>query len=203
MRGPKSSTIAPADLDSIVRQLLEQVADSDLVEARTALAELRRHASEHPQVAAVLDDETSGYFLATFAESYLLIAFATSAVTATLLLLGAAFGDFESPTAGSAVALQLAGGVSFATAVARSGEHRLVRGIFAGPRWLLSIVAVAALAAAASVAFGAEDALRDVVWFSAGGLSLLSCLGLGVGVCRAQSLTHRRQRPAADEDRHR
>ncbi|MDP1849973.1 MAG: hypothetical protein Q8K79_19465 [Solirubrobacteraceae bacterium] len=316
--------VAPADLDPIVRQLLERVADSDLADARAALAELRGQAPDHPQAAAILDDETSGYFLATFAESYMLIAllaepggrrivkysydehlqpggrasrarrlarrlgwsplvidvavptaahavsyhaevivpeelrldawivdtrterllstdieravdraslhaprvtldadpllvtaisaeradlptlaFATSAVTATLLLLGAAFGDFESPTAGSAVALLLAGGVLFATAVARSGEHRLVRGIFAGPRWLLSIVAVAALAAAASVAFGAEDDLRDVIWFSAGGLSLLSCLGLAVGFFRAESLTHRRHRPGAHEDPHR
>ena len=96
------------------------------------------------------------------------LAFATSAVTTLLLLFGAALGDLDSPTAGSSVALLLAGSVLFATAVARSGEHRLVRAIFAGPRWLLSIVALAALAAAASVAFGAGDGLRDVVWFCGG-----------------------------------
>ena len=128
------------------------------------------------------------------------LAFATSAVTSLLLLLGAALGDLGSPTAGSSVALLLAGSVLFATAVARSGEHRLVRGIFAGPRWLLSIVAVAALAAAASVAFGARDGVRDIIWFSAGGLSLLACLSLAVGFFRAASLTRRRHRSGADDE---
>ena len=122
-------------------------------------------------------------------------------MTALLLLIGAAVGDLGSPTAGSSVALLLAGSVLFATAVARSGEHRLVRGIFAGPRWLLSIVAVAALAAAASVAFGAEDGVRDVIWYSAGGLSLLACLGLAVGFSRAASLTRRPTGPAPTTDR--
>jgi hypothetical protein len=84
--------------------------------------------------------------------------------------------------------------------VARSGEHRLVRGIFAGPRWLLSIVAVAALAAAASVAFGADDEVRDVIWYSAGGLSLLACLTLAVGFFKAASLTRRQTRSGADDD---
>ena len=128
------------------------------------------------------------------------LAFATSAVTTLLLLLGAALGDLGSPTAGSSVALLLAGSVLFATTVARSGEHRLVRGIFAGPRWLLSIVALAALAAAASVAFGADDGVRDVIWYAAGGLSLLACLSLAVGFFRAASLTRRQTRSGPDED---
>jgi hypothetical protein len=126
------------------------------------------------------------------------LAFATSAVTALLLLAGAAFGDLGSPTAGSSVALLLAGSVLFATAVARSGEHRLVRGVFAGPRWLLSVVAVAALAAAAGVAFGADDGVRDAIWYPAGAISLACCLGLAVAFLRAAPLA--RRVPGADEE---
>ena len=311
----------PDPLEPEVESLLSLIARSDLDAARTAMVELRGWAEHAPQIARILADDTSGYFLATFAESYMLIgligephgrhilkyaydehlrldgrasrprrlarrlgwspfvidvavptaahaasyhaevvvpeelrldawivdtqtdellstdieravdraslhaprvaldaqpllvtaisperadlptlAFATSAVTALLLLIGAAVGDFGSPTAGSSVALLLAGSVLFATTVARSGEHRLVRGIFAGPRWLLSIVAVAALAAAASVAFGANDGVRDVIWYSAGGLSLAACLSLAVGFSKAASLTRRQMPSGADED---
>jgi hypothetical protein len=314
--------IAPHALEPDVASLLEQIARSDLDEARAAMRQLHRRADHVSQIAQILADETSGYFLATFAESYMLIAllgdeprgrrilkyayeehlrlgggasrprrlarrlgwspfvvdvavptaahaasyhaevilpeelrldawivdtrtdellstdieravdraslhaprvaldaepllvaaivperadlptlaFATSAVTSLLLLIGAVFGDFGTPAAGSAVALLLAGSVLFATTVARSGEHRLVRGIFAGPRWLLSIVAVGALAAAASVAFGADDGVREVIWFSAGALSLLACLTLAVGFFRAASLPRRQTHADPDED---
>lgn len=302
----------PDALGDDVASLLALIARSDLDAAHAAMSELRDRAEDAPRIARILVDETSGYFLATFAENYVLIAltaepqgrhilkyaydehlrfgahasrarrlsrrlgwspfvidvavptaahaasyhaevvvpeelrldawivddrsgellstdvehavdraslhaprvaldaepllvtrirperadlptlaFATSAVTALLLLIGAMFGDLGSPTAVSAVALLLAGSVLFATTVARSGEHRLVRGIFAGPRWLLSVVAVAALAAAASIAFGADDSMRDVVWYCAAGLSLLACLSLAVGFVRAASLTRR------------
>lgn len=311
--------IAPETLEPDVASLLARIARSDLAESRAAMEQLHSRAEHAAQIATILADETSGYFLATFAESYMLIAllgeargrrilkyaydehlrlgghasrprrlarrlgwspfvidvavptaahaasyhaevivpeelrldawivdtrtdellstdiersvdraslhaprvaldaepllvtaivaeradlptlaFATSAVTSLLLLCGAIFGNFGTPTAGSAVALLLAGSVLFATTVARSGEHRLVRGIFAGPRWLLSIVAVAALAAAASVAFGADDRVRDVIWYSAGGLSLVACLILAVGFLRAASL-RRPQAPSSTE----
>jgi hypothetical protein len=303
--------IAPAALEPQVASRLALIARSEPDAARAAMNDLRGHAGHAPQIAQILADETSGYFLATFAESYMLIALlaqpdgrrilkyaydqhlrpvhgpagrarrvarrlgwtplgidvavptaahtasyhaevvvpeelrldawildartgqvlstdiergvdraslhaprvaldaepllvtairaeradlptlalATSAVTALLLLIGASLGDLGSPTAGSSVALLLAGSVLFATAVARSGEHRLVRGIFAGPRWLLSIVAVMALTAAASVAFGAGDGLRDAIWYGGGGLSAVACLSLAVTYGRAASLT--------------
>ncbi len=313
--------IAPDALEPDVASLLEQIARSDLDEARAAMEQLHWRAEHVAQIATILADETSGYFLATFAESYMLIAllgeargrrilkyaydehlqpagqasrprrlarrlgwsplvvdvdvstaahtasyhaevvipeelrldawivddrtgellstdieravdraslhaprvaldaepllvaaivaeradlptlaFATSAVTSLLLLVGAAFADLSTRTAGSAVALLLAGSVLFATAVARTGEHRLVRGIFAGPRWLLSIVALAALTAAASVAFGANDGVRDAIWYSAGAISMLACLSLAVGFFRAASLTRRRHPSGTDED---
>lgn len=313
--------IAPEALEPEVASLLALIARSDLEQARMAMNELRNRAAHAPQIERILDDATSGYFLATFAESYMLIAllaqpggrrilkyaydehlrfgdeasrarrlarrlgwspfvvdvavptaahaasyhaevvvpeelrldawildaradvllstdiersvdraslhaprvaldaqpllvaaisperadlptlaFATSAVTTLLLALGATVADLGSPTAVSSVALLLAGSVLFTTAVARSGEHRLVRAIFAGPRWLLSIVAVAALAAAASVAFGADDRVRDVVWYSGAAISGLACLSLAVGFCKAASLTRRQHRAGADEE---
>lgn len=304
---------APTPLDLDITALVERIARSDPDAALAAMEQLRRYAAETAQVATVLEDDTSAYFLTTLAGSYMLvallakprgrrilkyaydehiqfvggrqhwarrlarrlgwsplvidvavpaaahaasyhaevvvpeelrldafildartdellstdiergvdraslhaprvgldtepvlvaavraeradlptIAFATSAVTAVLLIIGAALGDLGSPTAGSSVALLLAGSVLFATAVARSGEHRLVRGVFAGPRWLLSLVAVAALAAAASVAFGADDDVRDAIWYVAGGVSLVSCLGLAVAFLRAAPLARR------------
>ena len=313
---------APTPLDLEITALLERVARSDPPAALVAMAELRGRADAAPQVATVLQDPTSAYFLTTFAESYILIAllaephgrrilkyaydehvqfvrgrqrrasrlarrlgwsalvidvavpsaahaasyhaevvvpeelrldafildartdellstdvergvdraslhaprigldaepvlvaalraergelptlaFATSAVTALVLLAGAALADLGTRTAGSSVALLLAGSVLFTTAVARSGEHRLVRAIFAGPRWLLSIVAVAALAAAASVAFGAEDGARDAIWYAAAAISLISCLALAVAFLRAAPLARRHVRPAADEE---
>ena len=312
-----ASQPGPIDLD--VAALLERVARSDRAGGLRAMAELSDHAAGTPQVATILADDTSAYYLATFAESYMLVAllakpsgrrilkysydehvqfvrgaggarrlarrlgwsplvidvavpsaahtasyhaeiivpeelrldalivdarsdellstdiersvdraslhaprvglaaepvlvaassperadlptlaFATSAVTAILLLTGATLGNLGSPTAGSAVALLLAGSVLFTTAVARIGEHRLVRGVFAGPRWLLSVVALAALTAAASVAFGARDDVRDPIWYAAGAVSLVSCLVLAVAFLRAAPLA-RPPRDAAHE----
>lgn len=127
------------------------------------------------------------------------LAFVISAVTALLLLLGAAIGRLGSPTAGSSVAVLLAGSVLFAATVARGGEHRLVRGIFVGQRWLLSITAIAALAAAASVAFGASPGVRDTIWYAAGGASALACLGLAVAFVQAEPLKRSQRGPGAED----
>ena len=313
--------IAPEPLERDVAARLELIARSDLSAAHTALAELHARVEDAPQLDAILADDTSAYFLATFAESYMLVALLAqphgrrilkyaydehlgsvrgragrarriarrlgwsplvidievptaahaasyhaevvvpeelrldafvldawsgellstdiergvdraslhaprvplrtdpllttaisaersgvptlalviSAVTSLLLVLGASVARLDSPTAGSSVAVLLAGSALFAAAVARGHEHRLVRGIFAAPRWLLSIVALAALAAAASVAFGAEPALRATVWYCAFGASALACLGLAVAFWRAAPLTRRADR-GADED---
>lgn len=127
------------------------------------------------------------------------LAFVISAVTALLLLLGAAVGRLDSPTAGSSVAVLLAGSVLYAATVARGGEHRLVRGIFVGQRWLLSITAIAALASAAGVAFGADPGVRDAIWYTAGGASALACLGLAVAFVQAKPLKQRQSGSGTDD----
>jgi len=308
-------------VDSEVMLQLDRIAQGDPDDAREAVAVLRRRSTHEPQVATILDHDTSGYFVETFAESYMLIAllakphgrrilkysydehlrfirgrpgrarrlagrlgwsplvidiavptaahtasyhaevvvpeelridafvldaatdellstdiehgvdraslhapgvppdadplltvavsaersgvptlaFVISAVTALLLLLGAAIGQLDSPTAGSSVAVLLAGSVLFAATVARGGEHRLVRGIFVGQRWLLSITAIAALAAAASVAFGASPGVRDTIWYVAGGASVLACLGLAVAFAQAEPLKRSQSGPGTDD----
>ena len=313
--------VAPEPLEAGVAGMLELVARSDLDAARTALADLHARADDAAQLGRILADDTSAWFLATFAESYLLIALLAeprgrrilkyaydehlgsvggragrarrvarrlgwsplvidievptaahaasyhaevvvpeelrldafvldawsgellstgiergvdraslhaprvplradpvlttaisaersgvptlalviSAVTALLLVLGASVARLDSPTAGSSVAVLLAGSALFAAAVARGHEHRLVRGIFAAPRWLLSVVALAALAAAASVAFGAEPGLRDGVWYCAFAASALACLGLAVAFWQAAPLARHLAR-GAEED---
>ncbi len=127
------------------------------------------------------------------------LAFVISAVTALLLLLGAAVGRLGSLTAGSSVAVLLAGSVLFAATVARGGEHRLVRGIFVGQRWLLSITAIAALGAAASVAFGASPGVRDTIWYAAGGAGALACLGLAIAFMQAKPLKRKQGEPGTDD----
>lgn len=305
--------VAPAEVDPAAAALLESIALGDLAVAREALARLRAHGAASPQAAAILADDTAAYFVATFAESYMLLALlqqphgrhilkysydehlyyvrgrprrhrlaqrlgwsplvievavpsaahaasyhaevvvpaelrldafvldarsgellstdversvdraslhapdvgaqadpllicaitaeragvptlalVISVVTAALLLVGATAGELRSPAAGSSVAVLLAGSVLFAAAVARGGEHQLARGVFAGPRWLLTVVAASALAAAAAVAFGAQALLRDVIWYAGGTASALACLSLAVAYGRAASLTRPR-----------
>jgi hypothetical protein len=99
-------------------------------------------------------------------------------VASTLLLLGAAVGDLRAAVAGRPVSVLLAGSVIFAGAVARAGEHRVVRAMFLGPRLALIAVAVAALAAAAILAF---DLGRDAVrwtWLGTAIVSLLATIAL-------------------------
>jgi hypothetical protein len=308
-------------VDAEVVHQLDRVAQGDLDDARAALTALRRRAQHDPQVAAILEDDTSGYFVETLATNYMLIAllaeprrrrilkysydehlrfirgrpgrarrvaarlgwsalvidvavptaahtasyhaevvvpeelridafvldtgtdellstdiergvdraalhapgvsldadplltvavsaersgvptlaFVISAVTTLLLLLGAAVGRLDSPTAGSSVTVLLAGSVLFAATVARGGEHRLVRGIFVGQRWLLSMTALAALAAAASVAFGADAAVRDAIWYAAGAASALACLGLALAFRQAEPLQRKQDEPGSDD----
>jgi hypothetical protein len=315
--------IAPDKLDRRVVALLDRVALGDVMAARAAMTELREHAEDVAQIATILANETSSYFLTTLAENYMLVAllseaagrrilkysydehlysvpgpggrlqrmaqplgwaplvidipvptaahtasyhaevvvpqelrmaaflinkrtdellsteierdvdraslhaqrvdvnaepllvavisaertdfptlgFATSAVTALLLLVGAGAASFEPRVTGSAVALLLAASVLFTTPVARPGEHRLVRAVLSGPRWLLSIVAIAALTAGASLAFGAEPDGVAIIWLAMSSLATAMCLGLGVTFVRAAPPRRRRSPAGTDEDR--
>ena len=61
-------------VDSEVRLQLHRIALGDPPDARAALAVLRGRAHHEQEVRTILDHDTSGYFVETFAESYMLIA---------------------------------------------------------------------------------------------------------------------------------
>jgi hypothetical protein len=99
-------------------------------------------------------------------------------VASALLLFGAIVGDLRAAVAGPPVSVLLAGSAIFAGAVSRAGEHRVVRATYVGPRVALLAVALAALAAAAALAF---DLGRDEVrwtWVGAAIVSLVATVVL-------------------------
>jgi hypothetical protein len=99
-------------------------------------------------------------------------------VVTALLLFGALVGDLRVDVAGPPVSVLLAGSAIFAGAVSRAGEHRVVRATYLGPRLAMVAVALAALAAAAALAF---DLGRDEVrwtWAAGGTVSGLATIAL-------------------------
>jgi len=101
-------------------------------------------------------------------------------ITALLLLAGAFLGDLEIDKAGPPISVLLAASAVVAGFVARAGEHRLVQSLFAGPRLLLLVSALSALAAAASLAYGATSKTLDIIWIVAAATSLVSAAMLTV-----------------------
>jgi hypothetical protein len=120
------------------------------------------------------------------------VAASIALVTALVLTLGAAVGDLATATAGSSSAVVLAGSALFAGVVARGGEHRLVRDVFLGARLMLVVVALAALAAAASIAFGASGGVRDAIWLAGAAASWIASVALALAFLRAEPLRRRR-----------
>jgi hypothetical protein len=92
------------------------------------------------------------------------IALAVGAVTASLLILGAIVFEPDPQTAGPPVSVLLAASALFAGAVAQRGEHNLVQRLFSPLRAVLFGTGIAALAAAATLAFNASDDTIDLAW---------------------------------------
>lgn len=92
------------------------------------------------------------------------VAAAMAWVTAAILGLGAWFADLNSEAPGAALSLVLAGSALFAGAVARAGEHRMVRTMFFVPRLVFVAGAVAGLAAGAVLVLGFCDQVVDTTW---------------------------------------
>lgn len=114
------------------------------------------------------------------------LAFATALVTSAALAVGAVWGNFDSVGSSSSTAVLLAGSALFAGTVARPGEHRLVSHVFLGARVTLVAVALCAVAAAASVAFGACGDTRSMVWSAAAIVSSLATISLAISYFRAK-----------------
>jgi len=115
-----------------------------------------------------------------------LVAPAIAWVTALILAIGALWGDLTSAAApGAPVSLLLAGSALFAGAVARSGEHRLVRVMFFGPRVVLVLNALAGLAAGAALSLGFCDQVVDLAWRIAAVFAVLTACILSITFYRA------------------
>ena len=128
------------------------------------------------------------------------VAVAISFVTAVTLGLGITLGNLNSQTAGSSSAVVLAGSALFAGIVAQRGEHKLVRDVFVGARLMLLLVALSALAAAASIAFGASCDVRAWIWGGGAVMSAGATASLAVAWKNAKPL-RRRQDPSDAGDR--
>jgi hypothetical protein len=97
-------------------------------------------------------------------------------INAILLFVGVLAGDLDPDRADSAVAVLLAASAVFAGAIARSGEHRIVQAFFAGPRLLLVVTAVSALAAGGALAFGLSSTAVCTIWW----IAAVTCLAMAL-----------------------
>ena len=105
-----------------------------------------------------------------------------------LLLGGVVLGDLDPERADSAVTVLLAASAVFAGVIARSGEHRMVQALFAGPRLLLAITALSALCAAGSLAFGLSSRTVDTIWWVTAAISLIVAMMLTITLAVARPI---------------
>jgi len=114
------------------------------------------------------------------------VAAATAWVTALVLAVGAWLGNLNTETApGAALSLLLAGSALFAGAVARSGEHRLVRTLFFVPRVALVVSATAGLSSGAVLVLGFCDQIVDTTWHIASVLAVVIACILSITFLKA------------------
>lgn len=117
------------------------------------------------------------------------VGFAVAWTTALLLAGGAFLAELERAEAGPPISVLLAASAVFAGAVARAGEHRFVQALFAGPRLLLVASALSALAAAASLAYSADQDVLCAIWRSAAVVSVLVAITLTIGLVVARPIS--------------
>jgi hypothetical protein len=114
------------------------------------------------------------------------VAAAIAWATALILIVGARFGDLSpSASPGAPLSLLLAGSALFAGAVARSGEHRLVRVLFFGPRIVLVLNALAGLVAGAVLALGFCNQVVSTTWNAAAVIAVLGACILSITFYRS------------------
>ena len=114
------------------------------------------------------------------------VAMATAWITALILALGAWFGDLSTASAPeAALSLLLAGSALFAGAVARSGEHQLVRAMFFLPRVLLVLNALAGLSAGAVLALSLGSTAIQATWYAAAVAASVTAAILSITFYRA------------------
>jgi hypothetical protein len=90
---------------------------------------------------------------------------AVAALTTLQLAAGALLIDFDALRGATpAASVLLAGSAFFAAVLARSGEHRLVQALFAGPRVLLALVALVAVMAGSGLGYDAPSGAVKTIW---------------------------------------
>lgn len=115
-------------------------------------------------------------------------------INALLLLAGVLVGDLDPERADSAVAVLLAASAVFAGAIARSGEHRVVQVFFAGPRLLLAVAALSALAAGGALAYGLSSSAICTIWWVTAVICLTVALMLTATALIASPISPEEQR---------
>jgi hypothetical protein len=109
-------------------------------------------------------------------------------ITGLLLLAGATVGELDPERADSAATVLLAASAVFAGVIARSGEHRMVQALFAGPRLLLLVTALSALCAAGALAFGLSSCAVDIIWWITAVMSLTAAAMLTITLLAARPI---------------
>lgn len=110
--------------------------------------------------------------------SFPVVGCAVAWITSGLLLGGVLAGELSQRQADPAVSVLLAASAVFAGVIARSGEHRMVQNLFAGPRLLLALTALSALLAAGALAYGVSSTAVDTIWTVAAAISLAAAVML-------------------------
>ena len=110
-------------------------------------------------------------------------------VIALLVALPTLFADLQalSDSAGPAIGLVLSTSAVFSALVLRTDEHPLLRRLLVGYRLCLVISTLAALFAAASLGFQAEEWVIGLTWWSAAVVSILTAAILVVAFARSPS----------------
>jgi hypothetical protein len=167
-----AEVVMPEELRSDVAFVLDaatgDVLGADYDSDRVAIHAPSAPAASKPRLVVAVATERAGFASA---------ALGVAALAAGLLLLGALADDLSAVTAGPPLSILLAGSAVFAGSVARAGEHRVVSAMLLGPRVALLAVAVAALVAAAVLAF---DLGRDAVVWGWRGAACVGVLGTAV-----------------------
>jgi hypothetical protein len=116
---------------------------------------------------------------------------AAAVLTAVQIATGALLFDVEAAPPAPAVTVLLGGTAFFVAALARSGEHRLVKALFAWPRLLLVLVALCAATSAAFLAYGAKPEAVRLAWGIAAGIASAAAGMLVITARRARPLVVR------------
>jgi hypothetical protein len=183
-----AEVVLPYELRSVGAALLDEEADAvydeDPDADRVALYAAAVPRGARPRVDVAIRPQRRGLPSA---------ALGVACVVTAVLGAGVAAGELRAAVAGPPITVLLAASALFAGAVVRAGEHRMVQELFAGPRRALVVAGLAALAAAAALAFELDAA--EWVWRGACVVSALATATLALFVFRSRPALRARVYP--------